>query len=117
MTTLSDATIGRFAMQAQHGDDLRLSRLNRPTLLNRDVILRLQAAARDRAGLVIASARVGEIAFDNRGGVAADPDIVAVALHKAPRTGLGSEVTGLPNSMELPRGRGGFRLDWYWSQR
>jgi hypothetical protein len=78
-------------MQAQHRGLFQLSRPNRPALLNRDVVSRLKAAARNRSGLVIASTQVGEIdrAFDNRGGVAADPDVVASALYKAPRTGLG----------------------------
>jgi len=33
-------------MQAQHGEDLQSLRLNRPSLLNRDVVWRLKAAAR-----------------------------------------------------------------------
>jgi hypothetical protein len=50
---------------------------------------------------VIASTHLGDIdrASDNCGGVAADPDVVAVALYKAPRTGLNR----LPNSI-LPEG-------------
>jgi hypothetical protein len=70
MTTSSDATVSEVH-DASAGRGLpSSSRLNRLTLLNRDVVSRLKAAARDRSGLVVASTHVGEIdrAFDNRGG-------------------------------------------------
>ena len=83
MTTFFDATVSEVH-NAKRGTRfyLQLSHLNQPTLLNRDVVSRLKAAARDRSGLVIASTHVGEIdrAFDSR---AANPDVVAVALYEA----------------------------------
>ena len=108
MTTFSDATVSEVHdASAARANYLQLSRLNRPTLLNSDVVSRLNAAARDRSGLVIASTHVGEIvrAFNNRGGVVADPDVVSVALYKAPRTGLGWKVNRLPHSIQVPHRR------------